>query len=124
MDMHSGWIVAVGSFGLCAASTATWAGCRWWYGRKLAAAALRLHKSDKGRLFSQQQALQARKQVEQLKVEIEAHRRASSDTLAAQRRSEELARALVEAERSVHDLAMATEPAPLRSGFADTQILP
>ena len=27
----------------------TWAACHWWYGRKLAAAAHRLHKSDKER---------------------------------------------------------------------------
>ena len=124
MDMHAGWIVAVGSVGLCAVTTATWAGCRWWYGRKLEAAAHRLHKSDKGRLFSQQQAVQARKQVEALKAEIESHRRTASDAIAAQRRTEQLEQALIEAERSLHALATRIEPPPTRSGFADTQFLP
>ena len=47
---------------LATASLATWAGCRWFYGKKLLAAALRLKKSDQSRLFSQQQTAQAKKQ--------------------------------------------------------------
>ena len=43
---------------------ATWAACRWLYGRKLVAAGARLKKSDQSRLFSQQQTAQAKKQIE------------------------------------------------------------
>jgi len=122
MDMHAGLIVAAWTIGLLAASAATLLACRWWYGRKLTAAAHRLHKSDKGRLFSQQQTLQARKQVEQLKAELAAHRKAAVDTAAARQRTQELETALVAAERSVR-IDIAARPALAPSGFADTQIL-
>ena len=61
MDIRQAGMLAVAiPIAIAVASVVMWAGCRWWYGRKLAAAAHRLHKSEKGRLFSQQQTAQAR----------------------------------------------------------------
>jgi len=108
---------------LLVASVVTWAACRWWYGRKLLAAAHRLQKSDKGRLFSQEQTLQARRQIEQLKTELVSLQQSAAENQAARRRAAQLEEALYATER-------AAEPdsgrVPLVSahGFADTQVLP
>ncbi len=102
----------------------TWTACHWWYGRKLLAAAQRLQKSDKGRQFSQEQTLQARRQVEQLKAELESHQRSAGESQAAARlraaRREEERRA---AER-VPEPDASFMPIVAAHGFADTQILP
>ena len=64
MDMRQSPMIAIALVVvLLVASLATWAVCRWWYGKRLLVAAQRLHKSDQGRLFSQQQTLQAKKQI-------------------------------------------------------------
>ena len=65
-------------------SAATFAACHWWYGRKLAAAAERLEKSEKARQFSAQQTLQARKQIEKLQRELASLQRARAEAEAAQ----------------------------------------
>ena len=124
MNIQGGLLVAVWSAGLIAVWLATWAACRWWYGRKLLAAAHRLHQSDKGRLFSQQQALQARRQVELLRAELTASRAAavvSASTVAAER-VRELQASLLEAERLL-PIEPARRPPAGPSGFADTQIM-
>ena len=124
MDMRQGFTIAIGLLvGLVLASAATWALCRWWYGRKLLAAAARLQKSDQGRLFSQQQTAQAKKQIEALKQELEHHRRALADTEVNRQRMRELELALAAAERLVESHS---ERMPLSAahGFADTQIMP
>jgi sRNA-binding protein len=108
---------------LVVASLATWAGCRWWYGKKLLAAAHRLHKSDQGRLFSQQQTLQAKKQIEALKKELAEQRKALQDTEASRKRTRDLEQALLVAERAVEDNSGMMPLAPTH-GFADTQIMP
>ena len=125
MDMHAGLIVAAWSIGLLATSTATWAACRWWYGQKLSAAAARLQKSDKGRLFSQQQAQQARKQVEHLKAELAAHRQAAVDSTASRQRTRDLESALVVAQQAIIPVEIAARPVRMQapSCFADTQIM-
>ncbi len=125
MDMRQGFIIVTGLIlGLGIASAATWAACRWWYGRKLLAAAARLQKSDQGRLFSQQQTAQARKQIEALKQELDHHRKALADTAVNRQRMRELEMALAAAERAVE---VSSAMMPLSSGnhgFADTQIMP
>jgi septal ring factor EnvC (AmiA/AmiB activator) len=104
------------------AALVTWAACRWWYGKKLMAAAYRLQKSDKSRLFSQEQTQQARRQIEQLKGELAAQQQSAAEFQAARRRAQ-----AEEALRASESLA---EPDPGRlpvvsaHGFADTQVLP
>lgn len=113
--------------GLAVASVATWMACRWWYGMKLRTAAQRLHKSDQGRLFSQQQTLQARKQIEALKKDLAEHRAALTDSEANRKRARELELALAAAESAAERAAESHSGLmPLASphGFADTQILP
>jgi len=103
----------------------TWAACHWWYGRKLAAAAHRLHRSDKERAFSRDQTQQARRQLQQVKAELEAHQRSASQSqvLAARQRVAQL-----EEQRQASARANETEsgfmPIVAAHGFADTQILP
>lgn len=128
MDIHGALFFVVLSVCLSGSSAGTWAACRWWYGRKLVAASQRLHKSDKGRLFSQQKAQQACRQVEQLKSELATRRQAELDS------HTEL--------RPVTAMAVASEPAfphgehrgadpdsepmalPAPHGLADTQVMP
>ena len=124
MDMRQSPTVAIALVvGLAIASLATWAACRWWYGKKLQLAAQRLHKSDQGRLFSQQQTLQAKKQIDALKKELAEQRALLSDTAASRKRTRELEEALAAAERAVEDNANLMPLGPSH-GFADTQIMP
>jgi sRNA-binding protein len=124
MDIRQGGVLAVAiPLTLLLASLVTWAACRWWYGKKLAAAANRLQKSDKGRLFSQEQTQQAKRQIEQLKAELASHQRSAAESQASRRRTAELEAALAAAERAaVPDSGRM--PLVSAHGFADTQILP
>ena len=108
---------------LLVASLATWAGCRWWYGKKLVAAALRLKKSDQSRLFSQQQTAQAKKQIEALKKELVEQRKKVQDTEASRQRTRDLEQALRAAEQVVEDEESDSMPLTPKNGFADTQIM-
>lgn len=101
----------------------TWAACHWWYGRKLFAAANRLQKSDKGRQFSQEQTLQARRQVEQLKAELESHQRSVSETQAAARQRVARLEAERDAAERMPEPAAVILPIVAAHGFADTQVL-
>jgi hypothetical protein len=77
----------------------------------------RLQKSDKARLFSIQQTLQARKQVEALQKDLAAQQEAMAQAQIARQRSrhlEEVMKAAAEAEAE----SLALRPA---HGFADTQ---
>ena len=124
MDMRQGFTIAIGLFvGLMIASVGTWVACRWWYGRKLLAAAQRLHKSDQGRLFSQQQTAQAKKQIEALKKELAFQRKAVNDNDSNRQRTRELEQALAAAERVVESHSEMMPPIAAH-GFADTQIMP
>jgi hypothetical protein len=124
MDMRQSPMIAIALvLGVALASLATWAACRWWYGRKLLLAAHRLHKSDQGRLFSQQQTLQAKKQIEALKKELADQRALLSDTTASRKRTRELEEALAVAERVIEDNSNLMPLGPSH-GFADTQIMP
>ena len=126
MDMRQSPVIAVALLiiGLGLASLATWAACRWWYGRKLVVAAQRLHKSDQGRLFSQQQTLQAKKQIDALKKELAEQRAALSDTEMHRKRTRELELALAAAERAAEDNSNLMPLGAQSHGFADTQIMP
>ncbi len=113
--------------GTALAAVATWAFCRWWYGRKLDAAALRLRKSDENRLLVQQQAQQARKQIDTLKAELETLRASASKSREHLQRTRELEEQLRSAERRAAfqvsgAVPLDTEPDGTH-GFADTQIL-
>ncbi|MGZ5183943.1 MAG: hypothetical protein ACXWCO_02450 [Caldimonas sp.] len=123
MDLLQAFVVVTA---FSAASLVTWVGCRWWYGKKLLAAAQRLRKSDQGRLFSQQQTAQAKKQIEALKAELEEQRKLLQDTEVIRKRTRDLEQALLAAERVVEEnssrVPLAPAPAPAH-GFADTQIL-
>jgi sRNA-binding protein len=122
MDIRQGGaLVAAIPLAFLAASVVTWAACRWWYGRKLVAAAQRLQKSDKGRLFSQEQTLQARRQVEQLKAELASQQQSAAENQAARRRVAQLEEALSERPPAP---TVAMLPVVSAHGFADTQILP
>jgi len=131
MDLLHAFVVVIAC---TVATVATWAGCRWWYGKKLKAAANRLHKSDQGRLFSQQQTLQAKQQIETLKKELDEHRKALQDTEMSRKRTRELELALAAAEEFAEQAAerAAERASGPRSrgasqgshGFADTQIMP
>jgi hypothetical protein len=129
MDIRQAGVLAVAiPIAIAVASFVMWAGCRWWYGKQLAAAAHRLAKSEKGRLFSQQQTVQARQQIGQLKAELESHQQAAAEHEAAMRRAAQLEEKFHAAERSAA-AERSLEPEahmPLVSahGFADTQILP
>ena len=123
MDIRQGGaLVAAIPLAFLVASVVTWAACRWWYGKKLEAASQRLQKSDKGRLFSQEQTQQARRQIEQLKGELASHQQSAAENQAVLRRAQ--------AEEALQASERAAEPdsgrMPLVSahGFADTQVLP
>ena len=63
--------------GLAVVGAATWALCRWWFGRQLAAVEERLDKVDKARIFTGQQLMHARKQIETLQQDLTQLRRSS-----------------------------------------------
>jgi len=124
MDMRQPFTFAFALLvGFAMASLLTWAACRWWYKRQLHAAAERLRKSDQGRVFSQQQTMQAKRQIEALKAELAEHRRAATVSNADQEKTRKLEQALVAAERCVEE-ELARVPVISARGFADTQILP
>ena len=127
MDIRQvGVLVVAIPVALLVASVATWAVCRWWFGRKLLAAASRLQKSEKGRLFSQQQTAQARQQIGLLKAEIESHQQVAAENQAARRRALQAEEALQASERAAEVSSQGAVMLPLVAahGFADTQILP
>ena len=96
--------------GVAAVAAGTWAVCRWWFGRQLAAAALRNDKLDKAHEFAGQQLMHARKQIESLQQDLAAFKRGAAPHRAAPQG------------RTVR---AADNPEPTRppSGFADTQIM-
>ena len=108
------------STALCAA---TWAACRWWYGRKLEAAAQRLEKMDKARQFSAQQTVQARKQIEKLQHDLATQQRARAETDALRAREKNM-RQLIDTPHAPDvpiRIRASDLPKPtLVNGFADT----
>jgi len=124
--LQAGVLVAAIPIAIAVASAVMWAGCRWWYGRQLATAAHRLQKSEKARLFSQQQTAQARQQIGLLKAELEAQQQAAAELEVAKRRAAQLEQAFHAAERERERESVPEARMPLVSahGFADTQILP
>ena len=127
MDIRQAGVLAVAiPVAIAVASAVMWAACRWWYGRQLAAATHRLQKSEKGRLFSQQQTAQARQQIGLLKAELESHQQAAAQLEAAKRRTAQLEEAFqaAEREREREPMPAARMPVVSAHGFADTQILP
>jgi sRNA-binding protein len=125
MDIRQAGVLAVAiPVALFIASVATWAACRWWYGRQIAAAAQRLAKSEKGRLFSQQQTAQARQQITQLKADLEAQQQLAAQTHVSRRRAAQVEEALQAAEREPAEIDGGMMPLVSAHGFADTQVLP
>jgi hypothetical protein len=114
MDLRHGMMLALAAL---VATVATWALCRWWYGRRISSLLAKLGKSDKARNFSVQQALQARKQIEALRKDLAAQQEAMVKAQIARARSRHLEDVL-KAASEAEDHAL--RPA---SGFADTQPL-
>jgi sRNA-binding protein len=109
------------ALGATFAGILTWSACRWWYGRRLAAVAVRLQKAEKARLFATQQTTQARKQIDTLqkglaKQQHEALAQAQVD----RQRARQLEEALKATSEIVEADAYARRPVPAH-GFADTQ---
>jgi uncharacterized membrane protein YccC len=117
------WIGVGVAIGSVAGGIACFAACRWWYSRKLQAAAHRLHKSDKNRLFAQEQTQQARRQIEALKKEVASLQAASADAQSSRQRMRELEEAVAFAERAAPADSGLMPLAPAH-GFADTQVMP
>ena len=117
------WIAVAATTGVVGGAIASIAACRWWYGRKLEAAAHRLRKSDKNRLFAQEQTQQARRQITALKKEVAVLQVASADAQSSRQRMRELEEAMAIAERpAAADSGLM--PLPAAHGFADTQVMP
>jgi hypothetical protein len=124
MDIRQTGVLAVAiPVAIVVAAAATWAICQWWYGRKVLAAAHRLQKSEKARLFSQQQTAQARQQIGQLKAELESLQQSAAEHQSTRRRAAQLEDALAAAERAPA-VEVGIMPLVSAHGFADTQILP
>jgi hypothetical protein len=98
-------------------AVATWLLCHWWYGRRIASLTARLGKSDKARLFSAQQTLQARKQIEALQKDLAAQQEAMAQAQIARTRNRHLEEVL-KAASTAEDENVSRRPA---NGFADTQ---
>jgi hypothetical protein len=111
----SHWLLL--SLSCSGASIGTLLGCRWWYRRKLGALSHRLHKSDKARLFSAQQTLQARRQIEALQKDMAVQKQAMADAQVTRQRSRHMEEAL----KAVAEAEEATLSARPNHGFADTQ---
>lgn len=107
--------------GVALACVATWLLCHWRYGRRVDAANQRLQKVEKARLFSIQQTLQARKQVEALQKDLSAQQEAMAEAQVERQRSRHLEEAMRLA--AVADAQAETEAVGHRPshGFADTQ---
>ena len=117
------WIAVAATTGVVGGAIASIAACRWWYGRKLEAAAHRLRKSDKNRLFAQEQTQQARRQITALKKEVAVLQVASADAQSSRQRMRELEEAMAIVERpAAADSGLM--PLPAAHGFADTQVMP
>ena len=117
------WIAVAATTGVVGGAIASVGACRWWYGRKLEAAAHRLRKSDKNRLFAQEQTQQARRQITALKKEVAVLQVASADAQSSRQRMRELEEAMAIAERpAAADSGLM--PLPAAHGFADTQVMP
>lgn len=109
------WLIL--ALACAAASAATFTACCWWYRRQLDALGRRLHKTDKARLFSAQQTLQARRQVEALQKDLGVQKQAMAEAQVARQRSRHLEAAL----KAVADAEDAAQVARPNHGFADTQ---
>jgi biopolymer transport protein ExbB/TolQ len=123
MDIRQGGaLMAAIPLAFIVASVVTWAACRWWYGKKLLAATHRLQKSEKTRLFSQEQTQQARRQIEQLKAELASHQQSAAEHQAMRRRAQ--AEEALQASERAPDPDSGRLPVVSAHGFADTQVMP
>ena len=116
--MEASWWVLGATAALPAA--AVWCASHWWHGRKRAALASQLDKTERARQFAIQQALQARKQVEKLQKELSEHRRTSSLAATQREKARELQAALDAAPAAAVQAGDAAAPATPAHGFADT----
>ena len=102
----------------------TWCACRWWYGRRLRFVANHLDKTDKARLFSIQQTLQARKQIEKLQKDLAVQQHELSRLQAVPRPGREFDAGRCGADRDRDGgSAGAVRAAMPAHGFADTEPL-
>jgi uncharacterized membrane protein YccC len=118
MDTTNWLILALGSL---LVGVATWIGCWLWYGRKIESLSQRLQKSEKARHFSNQQTLQARKQLEALQKDLAEQNAALAKAQVAKQRNRHLEDALRAS--AVAELESGDKMARPAHGFADTQPL-
>lgn len=105
-------VLGLGGALLCAT---TWLTCFWWYGRQVQSLNARLHKAEKARLFSAQQTLVARKQIEALQKDLALQHRALADAHLVRQRTRHMEEVLREAAAADHEADLPEH------GFADTQ---
>jgi len=117
-------IFCVGLFGLTLAG-ATFAGCRWHFGRRMRAAMARMEKLEHSRQTSMQHAQQARRQVEALQKELAAQREGRTTVSGSHGspRNREAMEATLEQEAATREAnAWASTRAASSDGFQATQI--
>lgn len=123
MDVQQG-VAAL--MGLLAGGGLSALGARWWFGRRLRAAAARQDKVDKAREFAAQQASQARRQIETLQKEL-GELRLQHQQLQQQWQRQQRPAAGAPAPQGSAELPILgvapTPPQPAGDGFADTQLI-
>ena len=113
----------------CLGAAAAVAVSAWWWGKRLETVTSRLQRNEAAAQTTGQQLVQARKQVQDLKLEIAAKPKAAVAATAPPRQTYEQAmadRARLEAELAHKDLGddlIARRPGVANHGFADTQVI-
>lgn len=102
-------------------AAATYAGCRWWYGRRLATLSRQLGKLDRARQTADESARQARRQIEQLQKDLAAQYRTRAEVLSARKRAQTGDETRRELERVLAVAGGEADTRPPIHGFADTQ---
>lgn len=98
----------------------------WWWGKRLDTVSKRLERSESANQATGQQLLQARKQVQDAKIELATKPKSAGAAPPRQTVEQAMAeRALLEAELARKDLGddLVVRRAGAHHGFADTQVI-
>jgi hypothetical protein len=109
---------------IVASGAATWAGCRWWYLRRVNALTRQLRRLDAAQQSAVQMGAQARKQIEEMqRLLTEYRRRLTSAEQGRARRTVAVPAAAPAAEpvEFAETISGAAPFAPRPGGWADTQ---
>jgi hypothetical protein len=111
----------------CLGAALAVAASAWWWAKRLETVNARLQRSEAAAQTTGQQLVQARKQVQELKLELAAKPKAPAAAPPRQTFEQAMAeRARLEAELAHKDLGddlVARRPGPANHGFADTQVI-